>query len=304
MAILGKLVSLFAGASLALSVVVASLRTMKVADKDVSFSLLDSLSFLFLIQFLHVTSRLNSLPSSYSENFSSEFAWGNLQLPAPRSVRHFLASWGDACDFPRANSTRVPWASEADCFFADGVEDDGDDDDIRASSVVLSSHCVFFCVGLGALFLLRVAFSSSSSSSSSSVLPAWARFPLMEVVAVLAMAMGALDAAAGVLVDPVAAPGWRLVGALEIALALLFLAWFSTKAKAFVSAASWIPAMNVAPHRLYSVVDKDGDGVLSYEEVRLTVYFLSMRNSPWKPIKSLQTNTNLPSLASYALIHR
>ena len=83
----------------------------------------------------------------------------------------------------------------------------------------------------------------------------------VEVVAVLASAMGTLDVAAGVICgDATTAPGWRLMGVVEMALALLFLFWFMKKGRAFLSAAQWKPALNVAQRRMYTALDADGDG--------------------------------------------
>ena len=97
--------------------------------------------------------------------------------------------------------------------------------------------------------------------SSPTIAPIYFRTPQVEVVAVLASAMGTLDVAAGVICgDATTAPGWRLMGVVEMALALLFLFWFMKKGRAFLSAAQWKPALNVAQRRMYTALDADGDG--------------------------------------------
>lgn len=186
------------------------MKILRLADRSDEQN--DPLSLLFAVQFLHVTSRLTALPHTYSRDLAGKFAWANLQLPAPVAVRRLVASWDDGCGFPRTqNSTHIPWASEPKCLFADGAADDVTEEDKEV--LLLAGNVFYVLAGLGSvvalhagvLLLLRLRWASIRT-------PAWGRYPLAEIVLVLAVANGAVDAATAVLCGKLAAPGWRTIG--------------------------------------------------------------------------------------------
>ena len=108
--------------------------------------------------------------------------------------------------YSEANVTtnRAPWARDqaVNCFFTDKPPKEGSSesgttttgaDEPSTSSEVLKGHSFFLVAGLAGvvvnhawlLFCLRTCFGMPPSR-----VPSWARFPQVEVVAVLAAAMG------------------------------------------------------------------------------------------------------------------
>mmetsp|Transcript_11296 Transcript_11296/g.26540 ORF Transcript_11296/g.26540 Transcript_11296/m.26540 type:complete len:473 (-) Transcript_11296:230-1648(-) len=86
--------------------------------------------------------------------------------------------------------------------------------------------------------------------------PKYLSFPQVEVVVFLGLVFGMLSTSSGVLVHSGTATGWKLVASVELAIALIFVAWFLSKGVLFSYATSWEPSSNVLQKPLKKCIPK------------------------------------------------
>ena len=252
------------------------------STSSTSSAVSDPLCLLFVVQSVAVSSKLSFMPESYV-NFASSFSMFNLQFPLPsvatstkgssrRLKNENLTSSGR--NLLRGDGTEATELLRRQMFWAGLV-----------FAVVVSIHGLVVC----------------AVGAAGRVLPPAFHFPHVEIKMLLAMSMGAVDCSCGVLAAPATATFWKYVAGFEIMLSLCFVWWFVRRSKEFEKLATWAPLCIVPRHwtldwgdrstdtgflskaevevmakeaghkkgeflTLFAELDKDGNGVLDYEE--------------------------------------
>jgi hypothetical protein len=213
-----------------------------------------------------ITGRLSSMPDSYTDGFAGSFGMFNLQTSPPSWAKSVMKMEWDRDD--DGNST----ASDGD---AEGRRLGAFYDDSEATQT-MRGHLFNTCFVVLFTLLLHGAGLLVARHKGWTV-PGMLTFPQVEIKVALALATGVLDTSLFVLMSPESAAFWKVIAALEVALALAFIAWFLAKGLEFQRDIQWVPISNVPRRNVLHALwppDKDKSGFLSKDEVRGFVWIV------------------------------